>query len=122
MIVKLVHISCAVLSISGFVGRSFLKFSAPQHLQRRWLKIAPHVIDSALLASGIVMVFLIRQFPFVVTWVTIKLLFVVLYIGFGLFTLRFARTRTQTVIGFVGACLCFSYIIVLALTKQMWPF
>jgi uncharacterized membrane protein SirB2 len=121
MIFKLVHVSCAVLSIAGFIGRSFLKFAAPQHLQQPWLKITPHVIDSVLLASAIVLVIQTRQYPFVAGWVTAKLLVLMMYIGFGLLTLRFARTRTQSLAGFIGACLSFSYIIAVALTKQIWP-
>lgn len=121
IIIKLIHISCAAVSITGFLARSFLKFTAPQHLQQRWLKITPHIIDTLLLASAVVLVILTRQYPFVSAWVTAKLLVLLLYIGFGLLTLRFAKNRIQTATGFVGACLSFSYIIVVALTKQVWP-
>jgi uncharacterized membrane protein SirB2 len=122
IIVKLIHVSCAVLTITGFLARSFLKLTAPQRLQQRWLKITPHVIDTVLLASAIVLVIEIRQYPFVSAWVTAKLLGLLVYIGFGLLTLRFARDRQQFAIGFIGACLSFSYIIVVALTQQAWPF
>ena len=122
MVFKLIHISCAALSITGFLARSFLKLTAPQYLQQRWLKIAPHIIDTVLLASAIVLVFQIRQYPFVSPWVTAKLLMLVVYIGFGLLTLRFAKNRVQFTMGFIGACLSFSYIIAVALTKQAWPF
>lgn len=122
MLFKLIHVSCAVMSITGFLGRSFLKFNAPQYLQQRWLKISPHIIDSILLASAIVLVIQTRQYPFVSAWVTAKLLVLVLYIGFGLLTLRLARTRRQSLIGFIGASLSFSYIIAVALTRQVWPF
>lgn len=122
IIFKFIHIGCAMLSISGFLGRSWLKLTAPHHLQQRWIKITPHVIDTLLLASAIVLVFLTRQYPFVAPWVTAKLLVLLLYIGFGLLTLRFARTRSQTLLGFIGACVSFSYIIAVALTRQPWPF
>jgi uncharacterized membrane protein SirB2 len=122
IMIKLIHISCAVISITGFLARSFLKFTMPRYLQQRWLKIAPHIIDTLLLASAVVLVIQTRQYPFVADWVTAKLLVLVLYIGFGLLTLRFAKNTFQTTIGFVGACLSFSYIIAVALTKQAWPF
>ena len=121
LLVKLIHISCAVMTITGFLARSYLKLAAPQYLQQRWLKITPHVIDTVLLASAIVLVIQIQQYPFVSAWVTAKLLMLLVYIGFGLMTLRFARDRLQFVIGFIGACLSFSYIIAVALTKQAWP-
>jgi uncharacterized membrane protein SirB2 len=122
MIFKILHVTCAALSISGFLARGWLKFKAPQHLQKRWIRIGPHIIDSLLLASAIVLVFQTRQYPFVSAWVTAKLLMLLVYIGFGLLTLRFARTRGQTLGGLVGACLSFSYIIAVALTRQPWPF
>ena len=122
LIIKLIHVSCAALSITGFLARSLIKFTAPQRLQQRWLKITPHIIDTALLASAIVLVIQTRQYPFESAWVTAKLLVLLVYIGFGLLTLRFARTQIQTITGFIGACLSFSYIIAVALTKQAWPF
>jgi uncharacterized membrane protein SirB2 len=122
IMIKLIHICCAVISITGFLARSFVKFTVPRYLQQRWLKIAPHIIDTLLLASAVVLVIQTRQYPFVADWVTAKLLVLLLYIGFGLLTLRFAKNTFQTTIGFVGACLSFSYIIAVALTKQAWPF
>jgi len=121
MIIKLIHISCAFLSISGFVGRSILKFTAPMQLQQRWLKITPHLIDSTLLITAIMLVVQTHQYPFVTPWVTAKVLALFVYIGFGLLTLRFARTRTQLMTGFIGACLSFSYIMAVAFTRQIWP-
>lgn len=118
---KLIHISCAMISISGFVARSWIKFSAPHYLRLPWIKITPHVIDTLLLASAIVLVFLTRQYPFVAAWVTAKLIALFVYIGFGMLTLRFARTRKQALAAFIGACLSFSYIIAVALTRQAWP-
>jgi len=122
IIIKVIHISCAALSISGFLSRSWLKLNAPQQLRKRWLRITPHIIDTLLLASAIVLVIQTRQYPFASAWVTAKLLMLLVYIGFGLLTLRFARTPAQTLAGLVGASLSFSYIIAVALTRQPWPF
>lgn len=120
-IFKFVHVSCALISISGFLARSWFKFTAPHHLRLPWVRVAPHVIDTLLLASAIVLVILTRQYPFVTAWVTAKLLALFAYIGFGLLTLRFARTQKQMLVGFIGACLSFSYIMAVALTQQAWP-
>ncbi|MBI1424546.1 MAG: regulator SirB [Gammaproteobacteria bacterium] len=122
MVLKFVHVSCAALSITGFLARSTLKFFRPHLLQRRWLKISPHVIDTILLASAIGLVIQIRQYPFVADWVTAKVIALLFYIGFGMWALRFSKNRAQLTIGFVGACLTFSYIIAVAITRQAWPF
>lgn len=122
ILIKLVHVSCALLSITGFLARSYLIFTQSRYLQQRWLKITPHLIDTLLLASGVTLVLYTRQYPFVMSWITVKLFIVVLYIAFGLYTFRFAKTRIQFTGGFIGACLSFSFIIAIAITHQAWPF
>lgn len=121
-LLKLIHISCAAISISGFVARGIFKLTAPRFLQQRWIKITPHIIDAILLTTAIILVIQTRQYPLVHGWVSAKILMLVVYIGFGMLTLRFAKNRLQTTFGFIGACLSFTYIIAVALTKQVWPF
>ena len=120
-IIKLIHISCAAISISGFVARGILKLTAAQYLQQRWIKILPHIIDAILLTTAIILVIQTQQYPLTHAWVTAKILMLLVYIGFGMLTLRFAKTQLQSAIGFIGACLSFTYIIAVALTKQVWP-
>ena len=121
-LIKLIHVSCAAISISGFFYRGLLKFYAPQRLQRKWLKITPHVIDTLLLVSAIILMVQGALYPTTQPWVLAKLILLVLYIGLGLMTLRFAKTRRQALISFVLAILCFAYIVAVALTRQPWPF
>jgi uncharacterized membrane protein SirB2 len=121
-LLKLIHISCAALSISGFFYRGLLKFYAPQRLQRKWLKIAPHVVDTLLLASAIMLMVQGSLYPTTQPWVLTKIILLVVYIGLGLVTLRFAKTRRMALLSFVLAVLCFGYIVAVALTRQPWPF
>jgi len=121
-ILKFVHVSCAIISILGFTGRTALKLYSPDRLQIRWLKIAPHIVDTLLLASAIALVVLSRQYPLQQDWLTLKIVLLVFYIGFGMLTLRFANTRYQVIISFNAALLCFIYIVMVAMTRQVWPF
>ena len=50
---KHLHIALAVLSISLFTYRFILTLMASKNLDRKWLKISPHVIDTFLLIAGI---------------------------------------------------------------------
>lgn len=120
-IIKLIHISCAAISICGFFYRGVLKLYAPQKLKSKWLKIAPHVIDTVLLGSAIILMVQHSLYPTTQPWLLTKIIFLLLYIGFGLFALRFARTRVQVFGGFVLAILCFAYIVASAITKQALP-
>jgi uncharacterized membrane protein SirB2 len=121
-LLKLIHISCAALSISGFFYRGLLKFYAPQRLQRKWLKITPHIVDTLLLASAIMLMVQGSLYPTTQPWVLTKLILLIVYIGLGLMTLRFAKTRRMVLLSFVLAVLCFGYIVAVALTRQPWPF
>ena len=120
-IIKSFHVIFAVLSISGFIYRGFLKFTKPEKLQNKWLKILPHVIDTLLLASAIYLVVASQQYPEGFNWVTAKIGALLLYIVFGLFTLRFSKTRRGAILSFVLALLTFAYIVTVAMTKQAWP-
>ena len=53
--VKGLHVLCALLSISGFAGRGILMLKGSALLSARWLKIAPHIVDTLLLLSALVL-------------------------------------------------------------------
>ncbi len=119
--IKTLHISCAVLSISGFSARGLLRFYAPEQLQRRWLRTLPHVIDTLLLASAIYLAWASQQYPLQSPWLTAKLAALFLYIGLGLVVMRFARNEQQRWTAFVLALLSFGYMVAVAITRQVFP-
>ena len=90
-------------------------------LHRRWVKVAPHVVDTALLASAIAMAVMIRQYPFVAGWLTAKLLALVCYIGLGMIALKRGKTRRVRVIAWIGAQAVFFYIVAVAVTRNPLP-
>ncbi len=122
LIIKYIHVLCAILSISGFIYRGILKLTHPEKLTRKWLKITPHVIDTILLASAIYLVFITQYYPTLFNWVTVKIIALVVYIVLGLFTLRFCQTRASIMISFALAVTVFMYIIFVARTKLLWIF
>ena len=50
---KHLHITFVTLSVSLFLLRGFWMWTQSPKLQQRWVKIAPHIIDTLLFASGI---------------------------------------------------------------------
>lgn len=85
--IKHTHIMLAVFSIVFFNFRFWKYF-----LLRRpkWAKIAPHVIDTFLLLTGILLAIALSINPFATGggWLAVKLLFIVLYILFAIFAMR----------------------------------
>lgn len=119
---KYFHISCALLSAALFLLRGFWMLRESAMLQRRWVKILPHAVDSLLLLSALVMVFWSEQYPFVQGWLTAKVLALVAYIALGTIALKRGRTRPVRLFAFIAALMVFMYIGAVALTKQAFVF
>ena len=69
------------------------------------MKIAPHVIDTFLLISALVLCILLKQYPFVDQWLTLKLAFVVAYIVAAIFAMK-SKVKWKSVSLFVLAIFC----------------
>ena len=118
---KMLHMTCAVLSIAGFIFRGILKMQGSPLLQRKFLKIAPHVIDTLLLLSAIGLTLIIQQYPFVDAWLTAKVIGLIVYIALGLVTLKFARSEPVRLLAFIAAILVFFYIAMVARMHTPFP-
>ena len=53
LLVKQLHVACVVLSLAGFVARGALMAAGAPVLRSRFARVAPHVVDTVLLASAI---------------------------------------------------------------------
>lgn len=116
---KSFHVILAVLSFTGFLMRATWAYKASDLLEAKWVRIAPHVVDTLLLLLGVVLAFNLVGGA-LQGWLGVKLLALFAYIGFGVMTLRGAgRTRD---LGFVGAILAFVYMLMVAFSREAWPF
>jgi len=116
--VKTLHIACVVLSGGGFFLRGLLMLVDSPLLQQRWLKIAPHVNDTVLLAAALVLTVLTGQVPFVDAWVSAKVFGLIGYIILGSLALRPGRAKGVRVAGWLAALAVFAYIVSVALSKD----
>lgn len=123
LFVKYLHITCAVSSGSFFLLRGIWMLRESDMLQQRWVKVLPHIVDTLLLSSALIMVFWSAQYPFVQPWLTAKVLALLAYIGLGTVALKRGKTKAVRIWAFVAALATFAYIVAVALTKQaMIPF
>lgn len=114
---KLLHVSCAALSISLVVWRWRLPLNISALPQRRWLRLLPHINDTLLLAAAIAMVSLSAQYPFVAPWLTAKLLGLLAYILLGTIALRSRRLALRRSAG-LAALVTAAYIVSVAFSKN----
>lgn len=120
--IKYIHITSVVLSGSFFLLRGLWMMRESDLLRRRWVKVLPHIIDTLLLGSALIMVFLSRQYPFVQPWLTAKVLALLVYIVLGSVALKRGRTRAMRRWAFAAALATFAYIVAVALTRHAMPF
>jgi len=120
-LLKGVHLSCVAASYGLFFLRGVWMIRDAPLLQLRSVRVAPHVIDTILLASGIALAVTLRQYPFVATWLTAKIAALALYIVLGMFALRWAKTLRARVTAWIAAQATFLYIVAVALTHDPAP-
>ncbi|MFZ6848035.1 SirB2 family protein [Undibacterium sp. RuRC25W] len=120
--IKHIHITCAMLSGSLFFIRGCWTFAGSRMLEKRWVNIAPHLIDTLLLTTALIMVAWSQQYPFVTNWITAKISALFLYIMLGSLALKRGKTKNIKITTFIMALTIFFYIIAVAITKQVLPF
>ena len=118
---KIIHASCALLSILGFAGRGFLKVSRNEVPGHFAFRVLPHIIDTLLLVSAILLVILSGQYPFVVGWVTAKVLALLAYIGLGIALMRSSGDKNQRAVLYGLTLLVAVYILSVAISKNPMP-
>ena len=121
LLIKQLHITCAVISGSLFVLRGMWMLLRPELLQHRWVRVVPHVMDTLLLGTALTMVTLSGQYPFVLPWLTAKVVALLVYIVLGAVALKRGKTRAVRSMALVGAILVFGYIVAVALTRLVVP-
>lgn len=115
---KIIHVISVIFSYLLFMLRGIWMMQNSSILQRRWVKILPHVIDTVLLASAVTLVTMIQQYPGMSSWLSTKIGGLLLYIILGMIALRFGKSRKIKIISWITAQIVFFYIVLVALTKN----
>ena len=116
--VKIIHITCALISISGFVGRGILMIRESSLLSARWIKVLPHINDTVLLVSAIILASQWGWSALQMPWLLTKIMALLVYIALGVLALKKGRNKVIRTSAWLAAILTFSYIIAVAITKN----
>ena len=119
---KNLHVACVMLSGAGYFLRGVGMMRESSWLQDKWVRILPHVIDTTLLVSAILLAVQIRQYPLVHGWLTAKVLALAAYIVIGAVGLKYGKTRKIRIAAWLTALVVFLYIVLVALTRQVIPY
>ena len=115
------HMGCAAASGSLFLLRGTWMLRDSALPQRRAVRIAPHVVDTLLLASAIALALWSGQYPGAHGWLTAKVLALAVYVVLGTIALKRGRTKTARAAAFAAALAVFAYIVAVAVTKHPVP-
>ncbi|PWV93170.1 SirB2 family protein [Pantoea ananatis] len=120
-LIKNLHLLTVAVTILLFLLRFYWQRTGSAMLQRRWVRILPHVNYTLLLLSGASLVMITHFYPFSPqgSWLTEKLLGVIIYIALGSVALS-RRPRSDRIrwIAFIVALIALVTIIKLALSKM----
>jgi uncharacterized membrane protein SirB2 len=89
------------------------------NLDRRIVKIAPHIVDSVFLLSGIGLIWILRLPVMSQPWLMAKLIALVFYVLLGTVALRRGKTKRTRTIALLLAILTFAYIAGAAMNKSV---
>ena len=114
LIVKYIHVGSVILSFALFLLRGALTFADAGWRKHALLRVGPHVVDTVLLASALTLSWLLRQYPFVHAWLTVKVIALIAYIVLGSLALKRAPTMLSRAVFFGLAVLTFLFIVSVA--------
>ncbi|MCQ4143558.1 SirB2 family protein [Vogesella sp. AC12] len=122
LVLKHAHAGLAYLSVTLFAVRAALSYICPQQLQGKALRIAPHVIDTFLLAAGVTLAVLAGFSPHNQPWLAAKLVALLAYIALGSIGLKKLHGSPWRAVVLALALAMPLYMIAVAKTKLAWPF
>ena len=121
MVLKYAHVAAVAASFFLFLLRGIWMMQASGRLSARWVRVVPHVVDTVLLASAIALAVLTAQYPFVQSWLTAKVVALLIYIVLGSIALRRGPTRRARIVAWVMALAVFGYIVAVARAHSALP-
>ncbi|MCP4301327.1 MAG: SirB2 family protein [Gammaproteobacteria bacterium] len=118
LLIKNLHTLAAMVTITGFILRGYWMMTGSSKLRHRITRIAPHVVDTVFLLSGIAMLAMLSLNPLSQSWLLAKFAGLIIYILLGAVAVRRGLTLQIRTVAFVAALSVFAYIVGVALSKS----
>jgi uncharacterized membrane protein SirB2 len=90
-------------------------------MERRWVRISPHCVDSVLLVSAIALAWQLGYTPTNSPWLAAKIVALLAYTAPGMTAFGIGGTRTMRLVAYLAAQLVFFYIVATAITHLGCP-
>lgn len=121
LIVKHSHLVFVVITVVLFNLRFWMRTILPSRPVPKVLRFVPHINDTLLLFTGMMLMTITRYVPFSnANWLGVKLILVVLYVLVGMFCLKSPPRSAKWWIGYALSIGCLCIIYWLATYKPMF--
>lgn len=121
LLLKSLHVATVAITFMLFLWRWIYVLRHDPATRPRWMRWVPHLNDSLLFLLGLALAWRLGLSPWTAHWLAAKLLALLIYIGLGLYVMRFAKTPRSRFFAGVAALAVFGYIIGVAMTKNaLW--
>lgn len=103
--IKYLHVTLVFISISFFIIRFLGRQMDADFMRTKVIRVAPHIIDTLLLASGITLAILYNLSPLSTPWLMVKLILIGGYILAGFGAMKAASSAYSTGYGILALSL-----------------
>ena len=117
-LLKTIHQTAVALSVTGFFARGLASLLGAAWVRGRLARTLPHIVDSVLLVSALLLAWMLRLTPASAPWLVAKIVGLLVYIGLGMVALRHGRTPALRAVAWVAALATFGWIVSVAITKN----
>ena len=118
LFVKQIHMSLALISITGFMLRWFWRMIQSPLAMTRAARVVPHVVDTLFLATAVMLGATAWGNGLSAVWFGAKITGLVLYILLGMAAMHSAPSVRRSVPAFMAAVLVFTWVVTVAVTKS----
>jgi uncharacterized membrane protein SirB2 len=116
--IKLAHVAAVLASGGIFTLRAIAVLLGQQWAMAAPLRYLSYSVDTVLLTAALMLMTLLHQFPVANSWLTVKVLLVVVYIVLGSFALKRAHSRRARLAYTLSALAVFGVIVSVARTHS----
>lgn len=121
LLLKHLHLTFVALAFIIFFVRGILLFINSTLLDKKLLKIAPHIINTIMLLSGIALAVHLGMSPGDNSWLIAKIIGLVIFVAVGVAAFKVPNALARKIL-WVDAVIIFAYILSVAITKNPMGF
>jgi uncharacterized membrane protein SirB2 len=116
--IRMIHETAVALSVTGFFIRGLGRLAGAEPLGGRLARSLPHVIDTVLLSSALVLAWMLGITPLSAPWLMAKVFGLLAYVGLGVVAMHARVSTGVRLAAWIGALVTAGWIVSVAVTKN----